>query len=197
MNMERYLDDIIKNYEDRIEKIQIAFQSSEKITASAYTLFDHVQNSLSELKNQRDTLNCRLSETLAKNASLRKRDYYSMMSGILNKLEEKGKNTEKKFIMFLEAQKEVAQLLKNSLLGLKDIDAQDAKKKIPVIKKHLSQISNLQEKKKESVIRSFTEFKNLHGNITKCLESLLKKGDNLKIKDIKKVKNQLIKEVDK
>ena len=153
LNFDGFFDNIITSYETRIQKIQTAFQSSENITESSYSLFDNVHNSLNDLKKERDILNSRLCETLAKNGSLRKKDYNTMMSGILSALEEKEKEAESQFLDFIEAQKETAQALKNSLLGIKDITSQDANEKITIIKEQLSHISKQQEMRKETVMK--------------------------------------------
>jgi len=195
LNIDVFLDNIISSYEARIQKIQTAFQSSENITESSHTLFDNVQNSLNELKKERDILNSRLCETLAKNGSLRKKDYNTMMSGILGALDEKEREAEKQFLSFIEAQKETAQSLKNSLLGIKDMTSNDANEKINIVKDQLSQISKLQEMRKETAMKSFMDLQKMHNRMIQCLETLLEKGDNILIRDIKKVKDQIIKEI--
>lgn len=195
LNIEFFFDDLITSYESRIQKIQTAFQSSETITESSHSLFDNVHNSLTELKKERDILNFRLCETLAKNGSLRKKDYNTLMSGILNTLNEKEKEAENQFLNFIEAQKETAQTLKNSLLGIKDISSQDTNEKITIIKEQLSQISKLQEKRKETVMKTFMDFQRVHNKMMEYLENLLEKGDHILIQDIKKVKDQIIKEI--
>ena len=139
-------------------------------------------------------LNSRLCETLAKYGSLRKKDYNSMMAGILCALDEKEREAESRFLNFIEAQKETAQSLKNSLLGIKDIGSQDANEKIGIIKEQLSQISKLQEMRKETVMKTFMDFQQMHNRIMECLENLLEKGDHILIQDIKKIKNQIIRE---
>jgi len=96
---------------------------------------------------------------------------------------------------FIEDQKSTAQTLKNSLLGIKDITAPDTNGKIGIIKEQLSQISELQEKRKEIVMNTFMNFQKMHNTMMECLEGLLEKGDNLLVQDIKKVKDQLIKEI--
>ncbi len=115
-----------------------------------------------------------------------------MMSGIIQVMEEKEKEAESQFLGFIEAQKETAQSLKNSLLGIKDITSQDTSEKISDIKKQLTQISRLQEQRKESVIKTFLGFQEMHNRIMACLENLLEKGDLILAKDIKKVKEQII-----
>ena len=195
INLDAFFENIITSYESRIQKIQTAFQSSENITESSHSLFDNVHHSLTDLKKEREILNARLCETLAKNGSFRKKDYNTMMSGILSALDEKEKEAERQFLTFIEDQKETAQSLKNSLLGIKDIRSIDAGEKISIIKEQLAEISKLQESRKETVIRTFLDFQHMHNRMKECLEQLLEKGDHLMIQDIKKVKAQIIKDI--
>lgn len=195
INIDGFFDNIITSYETRIQKIQTAFQSSENITESSHSLFDNVHCSLTGLRKERDILNSKLCETVAKNGSLRKKDYNTMMSGILSALDEKEKEAESQFLIFIEAQKETAQSLKNSLLDIKDITSPDVNKKITLIKEQISQISKLQEMRKETVMKTFMDFQQMHNRMMECLESLLEKGEHILIKDIKKVKDQIIKDI--
>jgi len=195
INIDSFIDNVITSYESRIQRIQAAFQSSENITESSHSLFDNVHNSLNDLKKERDTLNAKLCETLAKNGSLRKKDYYAMMSGILEILDNKEKEAESQFQNFIEAQKTTAQSLKNSLLQIKDITSRDNCESITIIKEQLSQISKLHEMRKENVLKAFTEYQSLQNRITECLQNLLKKGEHILIQDIKKVKDQILTEI--
>lgn len=194
-NMDDFLANIITSYETRIQKIQTAFQSSESLIESSHFLFDNVQSSLIDLKTERDLLNSKLCESLAKNGSLRKKDYNSMMSSIITALDGKEREAESQFLIFIEDQKETAQSLKNSLLGIKDITAPDVVEKIAIIKDKLSQILKQQEVKKGIVMKTFIDYQQMHNRLIECLESLLKKGDRILIQDIKKVKNEIIKEI--
>ena len=195
LNIDGFFGNIITSYESRIQKIQTAFQSSENITESSHFLFDNVHLSLNELKRERDILNSRLCENLAKTGSLRKKDYNMIMSGILEALDEKEREAESQFLKFIEAQKSTAQSLKNSLLGIQDITSQDNCEKISIIKEQLSQISQLQETRKETVMKTFLDFQQMHQRMITCLENLLGKGDHIHIKDIKKVKDQIFSEI--
>lgn len=194
-DIDRFFENIITSYEDRIQKIQTAFQSTENISESSHTLFDNVHNSLNDLKKERDNLNARLCETLAKNGSLRKKDYNILMSGILNALDEKEKDAEHQFLTFLQVQKENALMLKNSLLNIKDITSQDAFEKINLLKNQLTEISAQQEELKMKVMKTFTDFQHLHNQMTEHLEELLEKGENIVIQDLKRVKNQIYKAI--
>ena len=195
LNIDGFFDNIITSYETRIQNIQTAFESSENITESSHSLFDNAHHSLNDLKKERDILNTRLCETLAKNGSLRKKDYNTMMSGILCVLDEKEKEAERQFLNFIEAQKETAQSLKNSLLGIKDITSQNNCEKISIIKEQLSQISKLQEMRKDAVMKTFLDFQQMHNKMMACLEHLLEKGDHILIQDIKNVRYQILKDI--
>jgi len=195
LNIDVFFDNILSSYETRIHKIQTAFQSSENLTESSHFLFDNVHNSLNDLKKERVQLNSRLCETLAKNGSLRKKDYNSMMADLFDELDEKEKEAEKQFLKFIEDQKITAQSLKNSLLGIKDINTQDANEKITIIKEQLSEISEQQEFRKETVMKTFLDFQHLHHKMMESLEKLLEKDDQIQVKDIKKVINQISAEI--
>jgi len=192
--IDHFLEGIITSYEERVQKIQTAFQSSEKITETSHSLYDHVHSSLNELKKEREQLNTKLCEALAKNGSLRKKDYNTMMSGILESLDEKEKEAEHKFLSFIETQKETAQLLKNSIIGFKDISPQESKEKIANIRQQLSHISKIQEEGKEMVMNTFLDFQNLHNKIIEYFEAQLEKGSEIHAQDIKNIKHKIIKE---
>ncbi len=195
LNIDGFFSNIISSYESRIQKIQNAFQSSENITESSHSLFDNVHNSLTDLRKKREVINTTLCETIAKNSSLRKKDYNMMMSGILSALDAKEKEAETQFLNFIETQKETAQLLKNSLLGIKDISSPDASEKIAIVKEQLSLISKQQEMRKETVMKTILDFQQMHNKLMECLETLIEKGDQIQIKDIRCLQNQIITEI--
>jgi hypothetical protein len=195
LNIDGFFDNVISSYETRIKKIQTAFQSSENIMESSHFLFDNVHIILVDLKKKRDVLNSRLCETLAKNGSLRKKDYNSMMADIIGSLDQKEKEAECEFLKFIEDQKQTAQSLKNSLLSIKDITSQDNCEKITIIKEQLSQISILHEMRKQSVLKTFYDFQQMQATMMKCLETLIEKGDCVLIQDIKKIKKEIIREL--
>ena len=195
LNIDGFFNNIIASYETRIQKIQSAFQSSENILESSHFLFDNVHTSINDLRKEREILNSRLFETLAKNSSLRKKDYNTMMSGILSTLDEKGKEAETQFLNFIEAQRETAQLLKESLLAIKDITTPDVNEKIALVKEQLCRITILQEIRKETVITAFNDLQYIHNRMIGSLNDLLKKGDQILAHDIKRIKDQITKEI--
>jgi hypothetical protein len=49
--------------------------------------------------------------------------------------------------------------------------------------------------RKETVLKTFLDFQQMHNRVMECLENLLEKGDHLLMQEIKKVKDQIIKEI--
>ena len=191
IDVDAFLENIMTSYESRIHKIQTAFQSSETITESSHNLFENVHQSLTDLKNNRTVLNEKLCETLAKNSSLRKKDYNLMMAGILDAVDEKEKEAEGLFLAFIESQKQTAHELKESLLSIKDVATKDATQEISLIKEQLAQISISQEANKERIMKTFTNFQQLHNTMIESLEKLLEKEGHIILNDLKHVKDQI------
>lgn len=181
-----FFGNVITSYHHRIRKIRTAFESSENISESSHAFFDHVHNSLPGLRKERGILISGLSETLETSVSVRKKDYNTMISDLLSALDVKEQPPESGFLVFLEARKGTVQTLTISLLGIKDIAAQDAGEKITAIRAQLSSIPKLPEGRKDQVMKTFTNFQQRQNGMIKCLESLIEKGDHILIRDIKK-----------
>jgi len=195
LNIDWLFDNILTSYENRMQKIQTACQSSENITESSHFLFDNVHNSLVNLKKKREILNSRLCETLTKNGSINKINYNIMMSDVLSAIDEKEKEAENRFLNFIEAQTQTANLLKTCLLDIKDVNTTDSNDKIAFIKNQLSQISLEQEKSKQTVIKTFMNFQQMHSQLMECLENMLDISDSLLIQEIKKMRKLILNEI--
>ncbi|MEI6900956.1 MAG: hypothetical protein WCL00_13850, partial [Bacteroidota bacterium] len=126
---------------------------------------------------------------------LRKKDCNTMMAGILNLLDQKEQEAEHQFLNFIEDQKETAQSLKESLLGIKDITSNDNCEKITIIKEQLSRISKLHEMRKEKVLAVFKDFQKMQNRIMECLENLVNRGEEIRVHDIKVIRDQLFLEI--
>ncbi len=179
----------------RIKKIQNAFQSSENIKESCHILVDSVENSLEYLRERRTVVSSRLCEALAKKESLRKKDYNNIMDDIYRLLEEKENNAKINFLNYIEDQKQFTQSLKNIILNITDYNIAEVADKNKQLKEELSEIAELQEKRKETVIKILTDFQETHNKVMEYLESLLEKGDAINIRDIKNAKNIISKEL--
>ncbi|MEI6758089.1 MAG: hypothetical protein WCK85_09555 [Chlorobium sp.] len=187
--------DIAVSDEARIQKIQTVFQSSENIKESCQVLVESVQNSLDYLKKRRTAVDAMICDILAKKGSLRKKDYNAMMVDIYKLLDAKEEKAKGEFLTFIEEQNEFTQALKNIILKIVDFTSPDAAAKTLLLKTELSEIAKLQEQKKDAIMKILLGFQNTHKNIMGYLESLLEKADGITVKDIKKIKYMINKEI--
>ncbi len=172
----------------RIQKIQNAFQSSENIKESCHYLVDSVKDSLDYLKERRLDLSSKLCEVLAKKESVRKKDYNSIMDDINMMLDEKENTAKNHFLNYIEDQKEFTQSLKDIIVNISDYSKENLNNKNALLKSELSEIAEIQEKRKQTVITILTNFQETHKKVMEYLESLLEKGEDITIRDIKKAK---------
>ncbi len=116
------------------------------------------------------------------------------MDDIYSLLDEKERNAKNHFIAFIEDQKEFTQSLKNIIVNISDYSAATSSDKNVLLKEQLAQIAAIQEERKETVIKILTDFQDIHKEVMAYLESLLEKGENISIRDIKNAKYIISKE---
>jgi hypothetical protein len=181
--------DIGDSEDTRIKKIRNAFQCSENIKESCHFLVENIEHSLEYLKERRIDVSAKLCEMLAKKESLRKKDYNAIMNEIYILLDEKENNAKNQFLAFIEDQKIFTQSLKNIILNISEYRKEDSVDKNELLKEELLQIAEMQENRKDIVMRILTDFQETHKKVMLYFESLLEKGNNISIRDIKNAKN--------
>jgi len=194
-NPNDFIDNLITSYESRIKNIGVIFNQSDSITESSLELLRNFSNSLKDYKNERITINSRLRENLAKNGSLRKKDYNRMMEDILNKLDEKEEEAENLFSQFIDEQRTLTQSLKKGILEIKDNLRNDNSEKISLFRRELSQISQKLETKKTMVVKQFIDYQQVHRRTIGKFKMLLAKGDQIIVRDVKEIHRILLNEI--
>ncbi|MEI6456080.1 MAG: hypothetical protein WCO93_07310 [bacterium] len=191
-----FIENFIHSFEDQIQKIEGVFRSSEEVYDSSHVLFHSFQQSLSFLRTERSQLNMDLRENLAKNGSLRKNDYDCLMEEIYLLLDEKEKEAEKQFFLYIEDQKAMARFLRQGILDIENLEHGGSKIKIEAFKAELEKTMNTQHIKKELAKAKLLEFQDIHRKITDHLRMLLDaEAHTITCKDIKKIKKQILEEI--
>ena len=190
-----FVESLISSYESRISNIEAVFNNSDALNESSFDLLKDFNNSLKDYRTERNTINSQLRENLAKNGSLRKKDYNRMMENVLNKLDEKERETEKYFFQFIEDQKAILRFLKKGILDIKDSIQDDNTKKLITFRQELNHISHELEAKKEAVVQRLLDYQIIHQKTIEKFKMLLAKGDRIFIRDVKEVHRNLLREV--
>jgi hypothetical protein len=184
-SIDDFLEDIITSYEDRIQKIETIFNTSQTVADSYHVLLNDFQHSLQELRKERTALSTMLRDNMAKNGSLRKNDYDILMNDIFFLLDRKEKEAKDEFHKYIEDQRTMANFLRQGIFGIKNTKLIDNKEKIDDFKLGLETILSSQQDRKNGVIVKFLEYQNMHQNITRDFQVLLDQDINIKCKDIK------------
>jgi len=172
------VEDIISSYEARIESISSIFDATPLILGE-------FQESLLNTKQEGEKINTQLRDILAKNKSLRKKDFDKMMQGILSAQDERKKEVRDLLKGYLNAQKELSQTLRDNLAKVKDALAKSEAGRVKEFQALIKEIFIKQEERKEEITSKLKEFQKEQHEMAKRLKELLAKGRELTIGDFK------------
>jgi len=183
-DMRDIVENIISSYEARIQSIGAIFDTTHQLLQS-------FENSFLDTKQERERLNTELRDNLAKNESLRKKDFDNMMQGILSIQERREKEVRDLLKSYLNEQKEMANVLRQDLAKVKDALAEGQAQRIKEFQAVIKQILAKQDERKEEVTARLNEFQKEQQEMSKRLKELLAKGRELRIKDLKSMLKEL------
>ena len=165
-DIKRLTNEVVFSYESRISEVGIIIDNTYRI--------------LEEFKTKRNEMSNQLKENLAKEGSLRKKDFDSMMGEILSRQDEREKQVKDLLRTFLEEQKEVAQTIKKNLAEGENVRIND-------FKKMLQDIQTRQKARENKVSIALMTFQKEYKEVAESLHNLLNKGEAIRIKDFKEM----------
>ena len=175
---ENILENIISSYETRIQSIEAFFEATGQI-------FQDFQDSLLDTRAEREKINSQLRENLAKNESLRKKDFDRMMSVISSHLDESEQEVRQLSQKYLSEQTKLVQQLREGLRDFKDALTEGQAEKVKELQTLIKEILAKQDESKNKVTSKLKEFQQGQQQTSKMLRDLLAKGEELRIRDFK------------
>jgi uncharacterized phage infection (PIP) family protein YhgE len=175
---ETVLDSIISSYEARIRSIEAFFDTTGHI-------FQDFQDSLLNTRAEREKINSQLKESLAKNGSLRKKDFDRMMSIISTHLDQGELEVRQLSQKYLNEQTKLVQQLREGLRNFKDALTEGQAEKIKELQTLIKEILSKQDESRNEVTSKLKEFQQGQQQTSKMLRDLLAKGEKLRIRDFK------------
>ena len=169
-DMKRVAEEIVSSYQSRISTVA--------------TIIDNTHQLLEDFKTKRNEMSNQLKETLAKEESLRKKDFDNMMGEILSHQDKREKQVKELLKTFFEEQEEIAESIKKNL-------SEGQKVRIIDFKKSLKDIQVRQKAREEEVSIMLKEFQKEYKEIAESLRSLLNKGEAIRIKDFKEMLKEI------
>ena len=177
-DMKNIVDQIVSSYETRIQSIGTLFDT-------AHQVLEGFHDSLLDTRDEREKLNGELRENLAKNKSLRRKDFDRLMDGILLTQNEREKEVRNLLNSHLHEQKEMARDLRGSLEKFKDSLAKGEAQRVKEFQEMIKEILVKQDERKDEVTFKLKEFRKEQKVLSSKLRELLTKGRDLRIKDLK------------
>jgi len=175
---ENVLDSIISSYEARIQSIEAFFEVTGHI-------FQDFQDSLLDTRQERGKINSQLRENLARNGSLRKKDFDRMMSVISSHLDQSEQEVRRLSKRYLGEQTKLVQQLREGLRDFKDALTEGQTQKAKELQTLIKEILTKQDESKIEVTSKLKEFQQGQQQTSKMLGDLLAKGKELRIRDFK------------
>jgi len=177
-NNESILEDIIFSYETRIQSIEAFFEATHQV-------FQDFQDSLVNTRQEREKINSQLRESLAKNGSLRRKDFDKMMNVISLHLDESEQQVRKLSQEYLGEQTKLMQQLREGLRDFKDALTKGQVQKVRELQTLIKEILTRQDESKIEVTSKLKEFQQGQQQTSKMLGDLLARGEDLRIRDFK------------
>jgi len=177
-DMKNIAEDVISSYETRLQSIGAIFDSTHQ-------LLEGFQNSFLETSHEREQVNAELRENLAKNESLRRKDFDVMIKSILSAQDERREEVKNKLNTYVNEQKEMARNMSANLAEFKGSLAKGDGRRIREFQAFMKETLARQEERKNEVAASLNEFQKYQQEMSKKLRELAAKGRELRIKDLK------------
>jgi len=176
--MKNFVKSFVSSYEMRVQSMGAIFDTTHQ-------LLEGFQESFLDVKQEREKVSAELREKLAKNESLRRKDFDNMMQGILSTGDEREKEVRNLLRSYLNEQKEMAQVLRERLEKFKDTLVRGEVQRVKDFQGMFKEILAKQEKRKEEVTSKLKEFQKEQQEMAKRLKEILAKGKELRIRDLK------------
>jgi hypothetical protein len=182
-DMRHIVDHTVSSYETRVQNIGTLFDTTHQILRG-------FQDSLLDTKQEREKLNAELRENLAKNKSLRRKDFEHMTEGIISAQNEREKEVRDVLNTYLNEQRAMARDLKENLGKFRDSLGEGEVQRVKEFQQMIKEILAKQTGRKDEVISKLKEFKKEQKMLASRLKELLAKGKDLRIKDLKRMLNE-------
>jgi len=159
------------------ENIILSYQSRIAVVAA---IVDDTHQILDRFKTKRNEISNKLKETLAKEGSLRRRDFDNMIGEVLSHQDKKEMQVKKLLKTFFEEQREIAEIIRKNLLDDKNTE-------VSSFRQMLRDIQVRQKVRENEVSITLKEFQEEYKEMAESLQSLLNRGEAIRIKDFKEM----------
>jgi hypothetical protein len=174
------LESVISSYEARIQSIDVFFETAGQIVQD-------FQESLLNTRTEREKINSQLRDSLARNASLRRKDFDRMMNIISSSVEQSEQEIRQLSRKYLGEQAKLMRQLRESLQEFRDALAEGRAEKVRELQILIRAILSKQDECRNKVTSKLEQFQQGQRQTSKMLKELLAMGEKLRIRDFKEM----------
>jgi hypothetical protein len=178
LDSENLVDSVFCSYEARIQGV-------EGLLDTARNVLENFDNSLLDVRRECEQVSGQLRENLAKNGSLRKKDFDTMMRVVSAEQEQRGREVRDLSRQYLDEQTQLVRELRGRL---HDFTSALAGGEVAKVTEHHQAITDLftkQQQHSTDVVSKLKESQEEQQQAAGMLKDLLAKGRELRIKDLK------------
>ena len=170
-----------KSEENELKKMAEGIVSSYQAKISAVaTMIEETSKLLDEFRFSRDEMTLAVKENLAKEESLRRKDFDNLIQDIVSRQDERERTVRELLKTFFEEQREISEIVRKNLAEGKEV-------RIDKFKNMLKDIHLRQRDREKAVSIALIGFREEHKEMVVSLGSLLDKGEKVQIKDFKEM----------
>jgi hypothetical protein len=178
LDSENFVDNVFCSHEARIQNV-------ESLLETAHSVLENFDNSLLGLRHEYDRISEQLRDNLAKNGSLRKKDFDTMMGVLAADQDQRGREVRDLSRKYLSEQ---TQLVRELRRQLHDFTTALAEGEVAKVTEHHQAITHLfleQRQRSDTVVTRLKESQEQQQQTAGMLKQLLAKGRELRTKDLK------------
>jgi nucleoid DNA-binding protein len=183
-NGQRELCGIISTFEDKMDRVQSGYQDFVEVLNTFQTVMIDGKREQQEKSHQ-------LRESLAKNGSLRRKDFDDMMKEILAEQDESNGAIKDLVEKYLLQQSKIAGDLRRVFGEIRDALTEGNLERIKKLQEGTKALIDDHDAKREEITRRLKDFREEQEEVVSNIRALLAEGNRLRIRDFKKMLEQL------
>jgi archaellum component FlaC len=172
------VDGVFGSYEARIQGV-------ESLLETARHVLENFDNSVLDVRQEYAQVSEQLRENLAKNGSLRKKDFDTMMRGVATEQEQRGREVRELSKQYLEEQTQLVRELRGRLHDFTDALADGHPAQVTEHHQAITALFTKQQQRSTDVVSQLRRSQQEQQETAGLLRDLLAKGRELRIKDLK------------
>lgn len=178
LNVQNAVEEIISSYEERLQSIGFIIDNTQMVLGE-------FQESMSNTKQEREKLKIELRDTLARNESLRKKDFDTMMNTILLSQDDREREVRGLLNSYLTEQRDMARTLRENLGSFRGSLNRDNIDRVKEFHQMLQDILTKQEERKMEITTKLKTYQKEQSDLSCTLVELISRGRDLRTKDLK------------